>query len=107
LRIEHGANNSSPKKINVLRKFSRSRRPGQIPWINDQAKEKIDMRFGTWNVRNVFRPVLLRAVMEEILKYKLDLRSDGMEVAPNQQVNIHFSMERGMKIMNKVQVFCT
>jgi hypothetical protein len=28
-----------------------------------------------------------------------------MEVALNEQVNIHFSMEKGMKIMNYVQVF--
>jgi hypothetical protein len=28
-----------------------------------------------------------------------------MEVALNEQANIHFSMEKGMKIMNLVQVF--
>jgi hypothetical protein len=43
-------------------------------------------------------------VAKEISKYKLDLvgvmRSDGTEVAPNQQANIHFSMERGMTVMN-------
>jgi hypothetical protein len=43
------------------------------------------------------------AVAKEI-KYKLDLweyrRSDGAKVAPNQRVNIHFSMERGIRIMN-------
>jgi hypothetical protein len=27
-------------------------------------------------------------------------------VALNQQVNIHFSVERGMRIMNLLQVFC-
>jgi hypothetical protein len=34
-------------------------------------------------------------------------RSDGTGVAPNQQANIRiqFSMERGMRIMNLVQVF--
>jgi hypothetical protein len=32
-------------------------------------------------------------------------RSDGTEMAPNQQVNIHFSMESRMRIMNYVQVF--
>jgi hypothetical protein len=46
----------------------------------------------------------LRAVAEEISKYKLGLmgyrRSDGMEVAANQQADIHFSMERSMTIMN-------
>jgi exonuclease III len=31
------------------------------------------MRFGTWNVRSMYRAGLLRAVGEEISKYKLDL----------------------------------
>jgi exonuclease III len=62
------------------------------------------MRFGTWNVRNMHRAGSLRAVAEEISKYKLDLvglqevRWDG--VALNQQENIHFSMEKEKKIMN-------
>jgi hypothetical protein len=46
----------------------------------------------------------LRGVAEKISKYKLDLagvwRSDGMGLALNQQANIYFSMERGMKIIN-------
>jgi exonuclease III len=33
----------------------------------------MDMRFGTWNVRSMYRAGLLRAVAEEISKYKLDL----------------------------------
>jgi hypothetical protein len=33
----------------------------------------MDMRFGTWNVRSMSRAGLLRAVVEEISKYKLDL----------------------------------
>jgi hypothetical protein len=62
----------------------------------------MDMRFGTWNVRSLYRAGSLRTVAEEISKYKLDLvgAPDGAEVALNQQVIIHFSMERGMKIMN-------
>jgi hypothetical protein len=34
---------------------------------------KMDMRFGTWNVRSMNRAGLLRVVGEEISKYKLDL----------------------------------
>jgi hypothetical protein len=64
----------------------------------------MDMRFGIWNVRSMYRAGSLRAVAEEISKYNLVLweyrRSDGMEVALNQQANIHFSMEKEMKIMN-------
>jgi hypothetical protein len=33
----------------------------------------MDMRFGTWNVRSMYRAGSLRAVVEEISKYKLDL----------------------------------
>jgi exonuclease III len=33
----------------------------------------MDMRFGTWNVRSMYRAGLLRTVMEEISKYDLDL----------------------------------
>jgi hypothetical protein len=44
-------------------------------------------------------------VAKVISKYKLDLageyrRLDGAGVAPNQQANIHFSMEGGMRIMS-------
>jgi hypothetical protein len=64
----------------------------------------MDMRFGMWNVRSLYRAGWLMTVAKEISKYKLDLveyrKSDGTEVAPSQQANIHFSMERGMRIMN-------
>jgi hypothetical protein len=33
----------------------------------------MDMRFGTWNVRSLYRAGSLLAVAKEILKYKLDL----------------------------------
>jgi hypothetical protein len=33
----------------------------------------MDMRFGTWNVRNRYRAGSFRAVSEEILKQKFDL----------------------------------
>jgi hypothetical protein len=69
----------------------------------------MDMRFGTWNVRSLYRAGSLITVATEIAKYKLDLvrvQEDGWDgVALNHQANIHFSMERGMRIMNYVQVF--
>jgi hypothetical protein len=33
----------------------------------------MDVRFGTWNVKSMYRAGSLRAVAEEIPKYKLDL----------------------------------
>jgi hypothetical protein len=57
------------------------------------------MRFGTWNVRSLYKAGSLMTVATEISKYKLDLagyrRSGGMGVVLNQQANIHFSMARG------------
>jgi hypothetical protein len=66
---------------------------------------KIDTRLGTWNVGNLYKAGSVTTVAKEISKYKSDLvgvyrRSDGTEVAPNHQANIHVSMERGMRIMN-------
>jgi hypothetical protein len=43
-------------------------------------------------------------VAKELAEYKLDVveykKSYGTKMAQNQQVNTHFSMEMGMKIMN-------
>jgi hypothetical protein len=35
--------------------------------------KKMDMRFGKWNVRSLYRAGSLRTVVEEISKYKLHL----------------------------------
>jgi hypothetical protein len=35
--------------------------------------KEMDMRFGTWNARSMYRAGSLRAVAEEISEYKLDL----------------------------------
>jgi hypothetical protein len=49
------------------------------PWtwtdfLNKRPKrKKMDMIFGTWNVRSLYRAGSLRTVAEEISKYKLDL----------------------------------
>jgi hypothetical protein len=48
----------------------------------------MDMSFSMWNVRSLYRAGSLRAVAEEILKYKLDLagvqevRWDGYVIEP-------------------------
>jgi hypothetical protein len=36
-------------------------------------REKMDLRFGTWNVRSMYRAGSLRTVAEEVSKYKSDL----------------------------------
>jgi hypothetical protein len=41
--------------------------------LDKRPKLEMDMRFGTWNVRSMYRAGSLRLVGEEISKYKLDL----------------------------------
>jgi hypothetical protein len=62
------------------------------------------IRFGTWTVRSPYKAGSLMGNAEGTSKYKLDLvgvqGSGGTEVSPNQQARIHFSMGRGVRIMN-------
>jgi hypothetical protein len=57
-------------------------------------RKKIDMRFGTWNVRRMYNAGSLGAVAEEISKYKLDLvgvqevRWDGGGTIPAGEIYI-------------------
>jgi hypothetical protein len=60
-----------------------------MDYLDKRSKlKKMDMRFGTLNVRRMYRTGSLRAVAEEISKYKLDLlgvqevRWDGGGIAP-------------------------
>jgi hypothetical protein len=64
----------------------------------------MDMRFGTWNVRDLYRSGSLKMVARELGKYKLDF-VDVQEVrwdkgSTELQRIIHFSLERGMKIIS-------
>jgi hypothetical protein len=62
------------------------------------------MRVDTWKVRSLYRAGSLMTVAKEISTYKLDVvgvqevRWDIM--APNQQANIHSSIERELRILN-------
>jgi hypothetical protein len=40
---------------------------------NGPKGKKIDLRFGTWNVKIIYRAGSLRTVVEEVSKYKFDL----------------------------------
>jgi hypothetical protein len=44
LGVGRGANNSSPKKIWLLRKTTRSLAPGRIPWINKHSSDICERR---------------------------------------------------------------
>jgi hypothetical protein len=71
----------------------------------------MDMRFGIWNVRSLYRIGSLTPVARELGKCKLDLwvcmRSDGRRGALNGQRIVHYSMDRGMGIIGWGQVFST
>jgi hypothetical protein len=64
----------------------------------------MDMRFGTWNVGSMYRAGSLKTVSRELARYVrfsgICRRSDGRAVALNLRENIHFSMEREMRIIN-------
>jgi hypothetical protein len=64
----------------------------------------MDMRFGLWNVRSLYRVGSIMTVSRELARYKLDLVEvqdvRWGAVAPNLRGNAHFSRERGMGIMN-------
>jgi hypothetical protein len=55
------------------------------------------MRFGSWNVRSLYRAGLLKVVASELAKYNLDLvaleRSGVLRFSVNQQTILHFYME--------------
>jgi exonuclease III len=63
----------------------------------------MDMTFGTWNVRSLYRSGSFKTVARELGKYKLDLvgvQEVRSRAALNGQRIIHSSMEQGMKIIS-------
>jgi exonuclease III len=64
----------------------------------------MDMRYGTWNVKSLYRAGSLRTMAEEISKYKLDfvrvqeVRWNRGGIEPAGQYT--FFMERGNRVMN-------
>jgi hypothetical protein len=55
----------------MLRNVTKGLGIGRILW-NDLRHGKMDMRFGTWNVRSLYRPGSLKTVSGELAKYKLE-----------------------------------
>jgi exonuclease III len=64
----------------------------------------MDMRFGTWNVRSLYRAGSLMTVLRELARYKLDLlrvqevRWEGGGTEP--VAGYTFSTARRMRIMS-------
>jgi exonuclease III len=64
----------------------------------------MDMRFGTWNIRSLYRAGSLKTVSRELARYKLDLvgvQEVRWEGGDTESAGEHtFSMGREMRIMN-------
>jgi hypothetical protein len=60
---------------------------------------KMDMRFGTCNIKSLYKVGSLMTVLRELSRYRLDL------VGGQWRHTMYFSMERGMRTMNWVQGF--
>jgi hypothetical protein len=52
--VGRGANNSSPQKINHVTKYRKKPRDQTDPSVRPEQWKR-DMRFGTWNLRSVYR----------------------------------------------------
>jgi exonuclease III len=57
------------------------------------------MRFGTWNVRSLYRAGLFTAAVRELVRYKLDIVV-VQEVRWDREGIIIFSMEKKIRIIN-------
>jgi hypothetical protein len=47
-----------------------------LTWMDslvEHKHQKMDVRFGTWNIRSLYRPGALKVVARELEKFKLDL----------------------------------
>jgi hypothetical protein len=73
LGVGSRANISSPQKYKLFTKDRNKPRTWTGSLDKRPKRKNMDMRFGIWNVRSMYRASSHRAVMEEILKYKLDL----------------------------------
>jgi hypothetical protein len=71
-------------------------------WTDSLDKQpKLGKIWHIWNIKSLYGASSLKTGAKGLSKYMLKYkRSDGTNVAPNQQVNICFSLERGMRIMN-------
>jgi exonuclease III len=72
LRVEQGANNHPTIKIYICCKVC-TRASEMDGFSGTNLAPKKDMRFGTWNVRSLYRAGSLKTVARKLGKYKLEL----------------------------------
>jgi hypothetical protein len=103
LGVGRGVNNHSPQKT-FYEKFKERRN-----WTDSLDKRpkirNMDKRFGSCNVRSLYRAGSLMIVSPKLARYKLylvgvqEVRWEGSGTEPAGE-STHFSMERGMRIIN-------
>jgi hypothetical protein len=72
LGVGRGAKNPSP--LNSLFVTNHYAQPwNKMDYLAQAKHRKMDMRFGTWNVRSLYRSGSFKVVARELGKYKLDL----------------------------------
>ena len=74
LGVGRCANNSSPQKTYPVTNRLPKKKPRT--WTDTLVrpkKRKRNMRFGTWNVRSLYRPGSITTAAKELSSYKLDL----------------------------------
>jgi hypothetical protein len=65
------------RKISLLR-------DADTDFLDKESKQrKMDMRFGAWNVRSLYRPGSLVTVSKEILKYEYNACSLSYQIISN------------------------
>jgi len=57
------------------------RTSASVDSLGRPMQRRIDMRFGTWNIRRVHRTDSLKTVASELAKYKINLMAIKKEVA--------------------------
>jgi hypothetical protein len=64
----------------------------------------VDIRFGSWNVKKLYRTDSLMAIMNEIPKYKLELvgpREDRWDIGGTEKTTEYiFFYRKGIRFMN-------
>jgi hypothetical protein len=101
LGVGRGANNPSPQKNKFVTKRINEPRTWTDFLDKGPIQRNMDMRFGTWNIRSLYRVGSLMTVSRELSRYRSDLvgvqevRWDGS--GTYQQVNTQFSTEREMR----------
>jgi hypothetical protein len=74
LGVGRGANNPSPQNSLFLTNHYAQPR-NRTDYLAQPKHRRMDMRFGTWNVRSLYRSGSFKTVARELVKYKWDLLS--------------------------------